>query len=62
VECNLSEARAWFARAAEAGMPEAEAALAEMMTNGRGGPRELAAALELFWSYRDSVDGVGLGN
>jgi TPR repeat protein len=41
-------ARAWITRASAAGLREAQVALAEMMVNGRGGPRDTAAALELF--------------
>jgi uncharacterized protein len=33
VVCNLKTARAWFTRAAEAGMSDAKVALAEMMLN-----------------------------
>ena len=35
-------------RAANAGLPDAQVALAEMMVNGRGGPRLPAVALDLF--------------
>ena len=45
---DLPGARAWFARAADAGLPDAQVALAEMMVNGRGGPADPAAALKLF--------------
>jgi len=41
-------ARVWVARGAAAGLREAQVALAEMLVNGRGGPRDTAAALELF--------------
>ena len=40
-DVNLEAARALFARAAEAGVVDAKAALAEMMLNGRGGPRDV---------------------
>ena len=39
---------AWIARAAAVGIADAEAALAEMMVNGRGGPRDHIAATALF--------------
>ncbi|MBN8956466.1 MAG: sel1 repeat family protein [Rhizobiales bacterium] len=45
---DLAGARAWFARAADAGLPDAQVALAEMMLNGRGGAASPAAAIELF--------------
>jgi hypothetical protein len=38
----------WLARAADAGIVEAQVMLGEMITNGRGGPRDHAAARELF--------------
>jgi len=41
-------ARAWFTRASDSGMSDAQVALAEMMLNGRGGPPSTAAAQELF--------------
>jgi TPR repeat protein len=47
VVCDLKAARAWFTRAADSGMADAQVALAEMMLNGRGGPVSTAAALEL---------------
>jgi TPR repeat protein len=47
-ECDLKAARAWFTRAADSGMSDAQVALAEMMLNGRGGPASTAGALELF--------------
>jgi TPR repeat protein len=34
---NLEEARLWFTRAAKAELPDAQAALGEMLLNGRGG-------------------------
>ena len=37
-----------MARAADADVLDAQVALAEMMVNGRGGPRSPAAAFELF--------------
>ena len=40
VEADPEEGRAWIARAAEAGMVDAQVALAEMLVNGRGGPRD----------------------
>ena len=50
---RADEARAWFTRASNAGMPEAQVALAEMMVNGRGGSRDLAAAsAHVVVSYR----------
>jgi uncharacterized protein len=52
---DLVGARAWFTRAAEADLSDAQVALAEMMLNGRGGPRSPAAALELF--EKDGVIG-----
>ena len=45
---DLPGARAWFARAADADLPDAQVALAEMMVNGRGGPASPAAAKQLF--------------
>jgi TPR repeat protein len=45
---DVTEARAWFTRAADGGVPDAQVALAEMMVNGRGGPPDPAAALKLF--------------
>lgn len=45
---DLTRARAWFARAADAGVLGAQVALAEMMLNGRGGPASPAAAFKLF--------------
>jgi len=37
VQMDAKDGRAWIARAAGAGMAEAEVALAEMMVNGSGG-------------------------
>jgi TPR repeat protein len=45
---DLEAARGWIARAAAAGLRDAQVALAEMLVNGRGGPRDTAAALDLF--------------
>lgn len=45
---DLVEARHWFERAAEAGLTEAQAALAEMQVNGRGGPAAPDAARHWF--------------
>jgi TPR repeat protein len=42
---DLEAARGWIARAAAAGLRDAQVALAEMLVNGRGGPRDTAAAL-----------------
>ena len=47
VACDLTEARAWFAKASDAGMPDAQVALAEIMVDGRGGASEIPAALNL---------------
>ena len=44
---DLTEARAWFVKASDAGMPDAQVALAEMMVNGRGGASEFPTALNL---------------
>ena len=43
-----AEAAAWFARAAEAGMAEAQVALAELYVNGRGVPRDHQLAKSWF--------------
>ena len=48
VEADAEEGRAWIARAAAVGIPEAEAALAEMMVTGRGGVPDRATAVALF--------------
>ena len=48
VASDVAGARAWFTRAAEAGIPDAQVALAEMMVNGRGGPADPRAAIALF--------------
>ena len=40
VDANPEEGRAWIKRAADVGMVEAEVLLAEMMLNGRGGPKD----------------------
>jgi TPR repeat protein len=59
---DLPGARAWFARAADADLPDAQVALAEMMVNGRGGgPASPATAQPLPESlcgahYRRSFD------
>eukprot|EP01037_Dinobryon_pediforme_P002670 gene2670-2709_t len=45
---NLTEARVWIGKAAEAGVTDAQVALAEMFVNGRGGPRNHGAAIQLF--------------
>jgi TPR repeat protein len=45
VEKNPQGARAWLTRAANAGLPTAEADLGEMLLNGEGGPPDPAAAL-----------------
>ena len=45
---NDAEAAAWFARAAEAGMAEAQVALAELHVNGRGVPRDHQLAKSWF--------------
>src|SRR5262249_41896074 len=45
---NLEEARLWFTRAAKAELPDAQAALGEMLLNGRGGVRSVAGARHLF--------------
>jgi uncharacterized protein len=47
VQVDAREGRAWIARAAGAGMVEAEVALAEMMANGRGGSRDPLTARAL---------------
>jgi TPR repeat protein len=47
VQMDAKEGRAWLARAAGAGMADAEVALAEMMMNGRGGRRDPFTAREL---------------
>lgn len=44
---DLTEARAWFVKASDAGFPDAQVALAEMMVKGRGGPAEIPTALNL---------------
>ena len=44
VDADPVEGRHWIARAAEAGMVDAQVALAEMQVNGRGGPSDHAAA------------------
>ena len=38
----------WIKRAADSGLVDAQVSLAEMMANGRGGPRDPAGALALF--------------
>ena len=48
VGADAEAGRAWIARAAAVGMPEAEAALAEMMVTGRGGVPDRATAVALF--------------
>lgn len=48
-------ARAWLARAAHAGVPEAMVDLAQDLREGRGGPRDLASARG--WLLRASVAG-----
>src|SRR5258708_34201841 len=48
IEADAKAGRAWIARAAALGMADAEAALAEMMMNGRGGPRDQSTATALF--------------
>lgn len=48
-------ARAWFAQAAHAGVPEAMVDLAQDLREGRGGPRDLASARE--WLHRASLSG-----
>jgi TPR repeat protein len=48
VTANAEAGRAWIARAAAVGIPEAEAALAEMMVNGRGGAADRTTAMALF--------------
>ena len=45
---DLEGARSWFMRAADADLPDAQVALAEMMVNGRGGPANSVAAKKLF--------------
>ncbi len=45
VEKNPEGARKWMLRAAEAGLPTAQADLGEMLMNGEGGPADPAAAL-----------------
>ncbi len=45
---DLATACDFFARAADAGVADAQVALAEMMINGRGGPRDPIGALQLF--------------
>ena len=45
---QLEEARAWFARAADVGLTDAQVALAEMTLHGRGGPASTTVALDLF--------------
>ena len=45
---DVEDARCWLHRAAEKGLAGAQAALAEMYFNGRGGDRDEAAAFELF--------------
>jgi uncharacterized protein len=45
---DQAEARHWIARAAESGLPAAQAVLAEMMLHGRGGPRDIAGAVQSF--------------
>jgi TPR repeat protein len=45
---DIEAARGWLQRAADAGVADAQVALAEMMLNGRGGPRDLSGALALF--------------
>ena len=45
---DLPAARAWLTRASEAGLADAQVALAEMLANGRGGVADTAAALALF--------------
>jgi hypothetical protein len=48
VSADPEAVRSWIARAAAAGLGEAQTALAEMMVNSRGGPRDTATALKLF--------------
>ena len=48
VAADPKQARAWFARAGDAGMVDAQVALAEMLLNGRGGAPSFATALKLF--------------
>src|SRR5258708_38938792 len=48
VDRALAEGRRWIARAAEAGMAEAQVALGEMMLTGTGGARDPQGALALF--------------
>jgi TPR repeat protein len=45
---DLEAARSLFARAAKAGIVDAQAALAEMLVNGRGGPADISEAARLF--------------
>ena len=48
VDANPEEGRAWIKRAADVGMIDAEVMLADMMLNGRGGPKDHPNALILF--------------
>jgi TPR repeat protein len=53
VRANAEAGRTWIARAAAVGVPEAEAALAEMMVNGRGGAADRRTAMALFEKAAD---------
>jgi TPR repeat protein len=48
VPVDLQGGREWIKRAADAGLVEAQVALAEMMVNGRGGPRDHVEAKAVF--------------
>ncbi|MGF7160894.1 hypothetical protein FHS85_002525 [Rhodoligotrophos appendicifer] len=48
LEQNEPEAIDWFTRAAQAGLADAQVALAEMILDGRGAPRDYAAAESWF--------------
>jgi TPR repeat protein len=48
LDADPAEGRVWLARAADAGVVDAQVMLGEMMVNGRGGSRDDDAALALF--------------
>ena len=48
MRADAETGRAWIARAAALGIPEAQAALAEMMVTGRGGIPDRATGVALF--------------
>ena len=49
VEKNLSEAKAWYSKAAEQGLPEAQFNLGYMYLTGKGMPEDRAKAFQLYY-------------